>query len=173
MSVLGFAILAGLIIAGALVVVLSENIVHAAVALAFTFFFVAGLYVLLGSPLLAVIQFAVNAAAIPILTLFIIMTTQSRRIRPASGVFYLVAGFLALVFLVGLWGYLGAPETGHLALHGLWADSGSSEIAFRPLGPEGLGVRLLTVTLLPFEVASVLLLLAMVGAVVLARRREE
>ena len=156
MSVVGFAILAGLILAGALVAVLSENIVHAAVALAFTFFFIAGLYVLLGSPLLAVIQFAVNAAAIPILTLFIIMTTQSRRIRPASGVFYLVAGFLALVFLAGLWGYLGAPET-----------------AFRPLGPEGLGVRLLTVTLLPFEVASVLLLLAMVGAVVLARRREE
>ncbi len=155
MSVLGFAILAGLVLAGALVVVLSENIVHAAVALAFTFFFIAGLYVLLGSPLLAVIQFAVNAAAIPILTLFIIMTTQSRRVRPAAGVFYLVAGALAVVFLAGLWAYLGAPQE-----------------AFRPLSPEGLGVRLLTVTLLPFEVASVLLLLAMVGAVVLARRRE-
>ena len=155
MSLVGFAVLAALIIAGALVVVLSENIIHAALALAFTFFFVAGLYVMLGSPLLAVIQFAVNAAAIPILTLFVIMTTRTRRARPAPAVFYLVALGLALVFLAGLWGYLGFGETK------VW-----------PHSPQGLGARLLSVTLLPFEVASVLLLLALVGAVVLARRRE-
>ena len=156
MSLWAFAILAALVLAGAMVAVLSENIVHAAVALAFTFFFVAGLYVLLGSPLLAVIQFAVNAAAIPILTLFVIMTTQSRRVRPARGVFYAVAAGLALLFLAALWRHLGAGERIVYALN-----------------PEGLGERLLTDTLLAFEVASVLLLLAMVGAVVLARRREE
>jgi len=155
-SAVGFAILAGLVLAGALVVVLSENVVHAAVALAFTFFFIAGLYLMLGSPMLAVIQFAVNAAAIPILTIFIIMTTQSRRVRPASGALYLIAVVLAGAFLYGLWGLLGAPQT-----------------AFRPVSPEGLGARLLSVTLLPFEVASVLLLLAMVGAIVLARRLEK
>ncbi len=156
MSAVGFAVLAALVLAGALVVVLAENVVHAAVALAFTFFFVAGLYLMLGSPMLAVIQFAVNAAAIPILTIFIIMTTQSRRVRPASGALYLVAVFLAAVFLYGLWAFLGAPAT-----------------AFRPVSPEGIGARLLSVTLLPFEVASVLLLLAMVGAIVLARRLEK
>ncbi len=156
MSLVAFAILAGLILAGALVVVFSSNIVRAAVALAFTFFLIAGLYFMLGSPMLAVVQFAVNAAAIPILTLFIIMMTRSRSVRPASGIFVLVALAVVIAFAGGLWAYLGGAET-----------------QVFPVSPEGIGLRLLSVTLLPFEVASVLLLLAMVGAIVLARRVEE
>ena len=155
-GILPFAILAGLTLAGALVAVLARNIIHAAVALAFTFFFIAGLYVLLGNPLLAVIQFAVNAAAIPILTIFVIMTTQTRSVKPANAALLGTAALFGVLFLWGLWQYLGFGAT-----------------KVHPVPPAGFGGRLLGFTLLPFEIASVLLLLAMVGAIVLARRLEK
>ncbi|WP_293172674.1 NADH-quinone oxidoreductase subunit J [Oceanithermus sp.] len=156
MSLTAFYVLAAFILIFAVLAVTTANMVRAALSLAVTFFLVAGLYLLLGSPALAAIQFMVNASAIPIMTLFIIMMTQSRT-SPAPRTWQLVAGFLAaaaaLVFFKG--------AVGH----------GDGQIT--PVSPETLGVNLLQAALLPFEVASVLLLLAMVGAIVLARRRAD
>ncbi len=154
MSLTAFYALAAFTLVFAVLAVTTANMVRAAFSLAVTFFLIAGLYLLLGSPALAAVQFMVNASAIPIMTLFIIMMTQSRASAgPRS--WQIAAGLLAaaaaLVFFKG--------NVGH----------GDHQIA--PVGPEVLGGHLLQAALLPFEVASVLLLLAMVGAIVLARRR--
>ncbi|WP_456445363.1 NADH-quinone oxidoreductase subunit J [Deinococcota bacterium DY0809b] len=154
MSLTAFYALAAFVLVFAILAVTTASMVRAALSLAITFFLIAGLYLLLGSPALAAIQFMVNASAIPIMTLFIIMMTQSRTSAgPRS--WQIAAGLLAaaaaLVFFKG--------NVGH----------GDGQIT--PVSPETLGVNLLQAALLPFEVASVLLLLAMVGAIVLARRR--
>ncbi|HGY10502.1 MAG TPA: NADH-quinone oxidoreductase subunit J [Oceanithermus profundus] len=154
MSLTAFYALAAFTLVFALFAVTTANMVRAAFSLAVTFFLIAGLYLLLGSPALAAVQFMVNASAIPIMTLFIIMMTQSRRsAAPRSwqvGVGFLAAA-VALVFFRSA------------VVHG--------EGRVAPVSPEALGTNLLQAALLPFEVASVLLLLAMVGAIVLARRR--
>jgi NADH:ubiquinone oxidoreductase subunit 6 (subunit J) len=149
-----FYALAAFIIIFAILAVTSANMVRAAFSLAITFFLVAGLYLMLGSPALAAIQFMVNASAIPIMTLFIIMMTQSRSTPPPRTwemVLGLVAAAGALVFFR------------QAVVHG--------DGQITPAGTAVLGEGLLRAALLPFEIASVLLLLAMVGAIVLARRR--
>ncbi len=154
MSLTAFYALAAFTLVFAVFAVTTANMVRAAFSLAITFFLIAGLYLLLGSPALAAIQFMVNASAIPIMTLFIIMMTRSRS-SGAPRTWQIAAGLLAaaaaLVFFKGAVGH----HDGQI----------------NPVSPELLGSNLLQAALLPFEVASVLLLLAMVGAIALARRR--
>ncbi len=154
MSLTAFYALAAFILLFALLAVTTANMVRAALSLAVTFFLIAGLYVLLGSPALAAIQFMVNASAIPIMTLFIIMMTQSRN-SPAPKSWQIALGALA--------------AAAALVFFRVAVDHGDSSVA--SASPAVLGEGLLRAALLPFEVASVLLLLAMVGAIVLARRR--
>lgn len=154
MSLTAFYVLAAFVLVFAIFAVTTASMVRAAFSLAITFFLIAGFYLLLGSPALAAIQFMVNASAIPIMTLFIIMMTQSRN-SAAPRSWQIVTGLLAAAAaLVFFKGHIG---------------QGDGQIT--PVSPETLGVNLLQAALLPFEVASVLLLLAMVGAIVLARRR--
>ncbi len=154
MSLTAFYLLAVFIIAFAVVAVTATNMVRAAFSLAVTFFLIAGLYLMLGSPTLAAIQFMVNASAIPIMTLFIIMMTQSRT-TPTPRLWQMVLGFIAAAAVLG---FLRAAVE-----HGESQTTAASTAV--------LGEGLLSAALLPFEVASVLLLLAMVGAIALARRR--
>lgn len=154
MSLTAFYLLAAFIIIFAVFAVTAVNMVRAAFSLAVTFFLIAGLYLMLGSPALAAIQFMVNASAIPIMTLFIIMMTQSRT-TPTPRLWQLTLGLLA--------------AAGALVFMRAAVSHGDGQIT--PASTAVLGEGLLSAALLPFEVASVLLLLAMVGAIVLARRR--
>jgi NADH-quinone oxidoreductase subunit J len=159
-----FLVFAGAAVVTALAVVLARNPVHSALALMACFLQISAIFVLLEAPLLAVIQIFVYVGAIMVLFLFVTMMLD---IREATLERFLPSGNLpALVMLV----LLGVEM---LALV-LWSDR--FLVSAPPAGASTGGeIRELSTTLfndylLPFEVASVILLVALVGAIVLARK---
>lgn len=158
-----FYALAGLAFLASLMVVTRRNPVHSAMFLVFTFFCVAGIYVTLSAEFLAAVQVLVYAGGIVVLFLFVIMLVPlAPRISPLrikqGAAALLVTALTASAFLV-IYGQI--REVGGPAGGGGSGVDGSIE---------AVGMAIYTEYLLPFEVASVLLLVAMVGAVVLARR---
>jgi len=157
-----FYFLSFLAIMFALMVVFSKNPVHSVLYLVLTFFTIAGHYVLLNAQFLAAVHIIVYAGAIMVLFLFVIMLLNlNKETEPHKSVWLkasaAVASGLLLVVLVGS---LKSVET-------IVATN-----AFDPnIGLiENLGKVLFSEFLLPFEVSSVLLLVAMVGAVMLGKR---
>jgi len=164
-----FAVAASLVLSGAIGVVLAGNAVHSALMLIMTLFGVAVLFVLQQEPFLAVVQVIVYAGAIVVLFLFVIMflgidkqeniaKEPLRGQRPlAIGIVLLGVTGLLLLGQVSDW-TTGAP---HVA--GPSSVSGQSNVAL-------LGKSIYTTYLFPFEATAALLIIAVVGAVVLARR---
>ncbi len=158
-----FYALAAMALAASLMVITRRNPVHSAMFLVFAFFCVAGVYVTLSAEFLAAVQVLVYAGGIVVLFLFVIMlvpldpAVKPMRIRQGAATL-LVTAMVASAFIV-IYGQIrgGTPV------------SGAGEALSGTI--ESVGVELYTRYLLPFEVASVLLLVAMVGAVVLARRQ--
>ncbi len=158
-----FYLLAAFSVALALIVVLAQNIVRAAVALIFSFCGLAGLYILLDAEFLAAVQVLIYVGGITILLLFAILLTS--RIA-GKGVRVLneqkaVSGIVAVVLMV---------------LLGLAAARGFEAPAELPKQPENtprIGTLLMTTYALPFEAVSILLLAGMVGAIFLARKEEK
>src|SRR3984893_10620549 len=163
-----FVIAAAAILAGALGVVMSRNPVHSALSLVLTLFGVAVEFVNQAADFLAAVQVIVYAGAIVILFLFVIMllgvdreeniaAEQLKGQRPAAFLF-------AVVVLV---------ELGVIARVDNWA-TGAHSTAGQLSGPGDnvtkLGQSIFTRFLFPFEITSVLLVIAVVGAVVRARR---
>jgi NADH-quinone oxidoreductase subunit J len=154
-----YALAAFTLWAGA-VVVLGRNIVRAAVALIFSFCGIAALFVLLDAEFLAAVQVLIYVGGITILLLFAIMLT-SRIAAQTTRVIndqVLPSAVAALGLLLGLV---------YASLKGLGQPTGPPQL---PETAPFLGRALLTTYLLPFEVVSVLLLAALVGAIVLARK---
>ncbi len=157
-----FYVLAATLVSGAVGVVLLPNIVYSAFLLAGVFLSVAGLYLLLNASFVAAAQVLVYVGAVNVLILFAIMLVNKRedlsdipglalRRLLSGGV---CAGLFALILRV----VFTTP----------WALPGPI-----PVGEEAtirIGEHLFSDYLLPFELASVLLLMAMIGAIVLARR---
>jgi len=163
MSFLLFAALAIVALVGAVGVVLSRNAVHSALYLLLNFATFAAMYIMLGAQFLGLVQIVVYAGAIVVLFLFVVMLiggeigdfrSKSRSYtRIVAGIF--VAAFLlALIFVIGQ----SLPAD---ALPKGAPDNGSVQ---------AIGAVLYTEYLLPFELASILLLAGMLGGVVLARR---
>lgn len=157
-----FGFLSFLAIMCAIMVVLSKNAIHSVLYLVLTFFAIAGHYVLLNAQFLAAVHIIVYAGAIMVLFLFILMMiNQNEETEPQKSVWLkttaTVASGLLLVILVG-------------SLKG--AESIVASNAFDPnIGLiENLGKTLFNDFLLPFEVASILLLVAMVGSVLLGKK---
>ena len=157
-----FYLLASVGLVSAVMVVTRRNPVHSAVFLVLTFFCVAGIYVLMSAEFLAAVQVLVYAGGILVLFLFVIMLVplDVRPARPAVrqvAVALLLSGLLATAIVASFW------------------DASSAQAATEsPLvggNIESVGMALYTRYLLPFEIASVTLLVAMIGAVVLARRQ--
>ena len=158
-----FSILSLIIIVGSLGVVLLESIVYSAFLLGGVFMSVAGLYLLLNASFVAAAQVLVYVGAINVLILFAIMLVNKKEdLKPikylnsrkliSSTICITLLSLLLRVDLSNTW---------------ILADPKLS------LGEEStirLGEHLFSDYLLPFEVASVLLLMAMIGAIVLARR---
>ena len=162
MQAVFFFVLAAFTVAAALLVVLRRNIVHSAVALIFSFCGVAGIYVLLDAEFLGAVQVLIYVGGITILLLFAIMLTT--RIAARVNVFNAQVGLSALIAL-GI--------TAVLVYASLTGIQMGGEAPPPPETAPALGRLLLTTHVLPFEVASVLLLAAMVGAIILARRERE
>jgi NADH-quinone oxidoreductase subunit J len=163
---IAFYTLAALILGFGVLVITARSTVHSILFLVANFLFVAGLYVLLGAQFLAVIQVVVYAGGIVVLYLFVVMLVnlkrppeahQDRRRRGRLG---LVFSLVVLVELVAIAAYK-------------FVSPASLVAPAPPMGPDNvqqIGWLLYTDYLIPFEIASMLLLVAMVGAIVLARR---
>lgn len=158
-----FYVAAALILGFAVLVITAKSSVHSVIFLVLNFLSVAGLYVLLQAQFLAVIQVLVYAGGIVVLYLFVVMLVRLK--GPDEGLGHdprrlgklgVVLGLAVLAELVaiGTYGWARPAETGTLAAANV----------------EQIGWALYTDYLIPFEVASVLLLVAMIGAIVLAKR---
>lgn len=156
-----FFAFAALALAGGGLVAFSRNIVHSGFALLATFVGVAGLYAFLSADFLAVVQLMVYVGGVLILILFALMLTaridDARISNPTIST--LPAIFLLLAFC-GLLVYASVAEFG-----------GSTELLAGEPTTEGIGDALLSRFVLPFEVISVLLLAALLGAVTIASGR--
>ena len=164
-----FAVSAAVIIGGALGVITSRNAVHAALALVMTLFGVAVLFIEQQADFLAVVQIIVYAGAIVVLFLFVIMflgvdRRENVAYEPLRGQRPLA---LALV-VVALGGVIALGVGAHWAT-GAHAVAGSRTLANHP-NVYVLGKSVFTTYLFAFEATAGLLVIAVVGAVVLARR---
>jgi NADH-quinone oxidoreductase subunit J len=157
-----FIVLLFVTMISAVVVVTTRNIVHAAVFLAFSFVGVAGIYLLLDAPFIAGAQVLIYVGAITVLILFAIMLTAQTVMREPRRTLEtkLVAGVVAVVLFAAVL----APN---LTRAGWAVPTPAAPGPYDTL--RLLSQGLLGTYLFPFEVASVLLLAALVGAIVLAK----
>ena len=155
-----FGVLALAMVLAAIKVVTTQNVVHAALYLVVVLAGVAGIYILLAAEFVAVVQVLVYIGAILVLFLFGTMLTRAPIGRTAR--LDNEQRFLSAVVALFLFGVLGGI---------LYDGFGDQKIEPEAVGRSGdVGVSIFQDYLIPFEVVSVLLLAALVGAVVVARR---
>ena len=159
-----FYFIASLAVISALYVVLNRNPVYSAVMLVFCFFSLAALYILLEAYFIAVLEIIIYAGAIMVLFLFVIMLTKVEKeiASPKLNLFgkvipFLLVSFFSLSLIILI---LGRSEV----LHQLTTTSSVGSIT-------AIGRALFTEYILPFEVASLLLLVALIGTVYLAIKK--
>ena|SRR5437867_1982794 len=166
---IAFYFIAACILGFAVLVVSTKDTVHSVLFLVLDFLFVAALYVLLGAPFLAVIQVLVYAGGIVVLYLFVVMLVNLKRPpeahqdpnRRTKLGFGLAAAVLIELAAIAGYGYA-KPAPALVA----------AAAAPMPVvgNTERVGWLLYTSYLIPFEIASMLLLVAMIGAIILAKR---
>jgi NADH-quinone oxidoreductase subunit J len=165
---IAFYTLAAFILGFATLVVTTKDTVHSVLFLVLDFLFVAALYVLLGAPFLAAIQVLVYAGGIVVLYLFVVMLVNLKRPPEAHqdarrltkiglGLSLAVLGELAAIAVFSF----AIPPPPLVVPSAAVPVSGNTE---------EVGWLLYTSYLIPFEIASMLLLVAMIGAILLAKR---
>lgn len=155
-----FYVFAFVTILSAGIVVFSKNIVYSAFSLLFTFLAVAGIYVLLNADFIAITQLLIYVGGILVLMIFGVMltsnaanvelNTQTLKALPATVIVAVISALLVSTMLSTKWN--------------------TAEPEYVESTVEGIGELLLTKYLLPFEIASIVLLVAIIGAAFLARR---
>jgi NADH-quinone oxidoreductase subunit J len=167
---IAFYIISACILGFAVLVISTRDTVHSVLFLVLDFLFVAALYVLLGAQFLAVIQILVYAGGIVVLYLFVVMLVNLKRPPEAHqdphrktnwGFALSVAVLVELAVVAGYSYARPAPAL---------AAAASSQALPVTGNTEQVGWLLYTSYLIPFEIASMLLLVAMIGAIVLAKR---
>ncbi|MDT5059798.1 MAG: hypothetical protein QOH63_257 [Acidobacteriota bacterium] len=165
MVALLFILFAGLAIGCALSMVVQRNPLYSAISLIGVFISLASLYVMLAAPFIAAVQIIVYAGAIMVLVVFVIMLLnveeeerKTLRLRFLIPTAVLLAGVLIAEAAFVIF-YVQADSS-------VLPDPSTSEIGLTA----EIGQGLFTTYLLPFEITSVLLLMAIVGAMTLARR---
>ena len=160
-----FAILAIIAIAAALGMLFSRSAVYSALFLVLNFGTVAVFYILLNAPFIAMAQVSVYAGAIMVLFLFVIMLLGTELLPPSR----------ALPWQRPLAIFLGVILFGE-SIYLLFIRKVATGEVPQPVqtfgSPQGVGQELFTSYLLPFEITSILLLIAMVGAIVLTIRQK-
>ena len=161
MGTIVFFIFAIMAIAAAWGVVTSKNIVHSAFYLALSFAGVAVLYVLMNADFLAAVQLLIYTGAVAIMVVFAVMLTLRGDVResnPENRSWFMGALVSVFVFAIIAVVILTNPDWRVLAAP--WTGGGSAE---------DMSILLLTQFMIPFEAAAVLLTIALVGAVILAK----
>src|SRR5579864_5743566 len=174
LATLLFWIIAIVMVGSALLVVGMRNIVHSALALVVVFAMAAGIYLLLNAEFIAIVQILIYAGAVTILILFALMLTRTQNLRtdsnPTNRQWWLAAIISTLVgagiiFAVTLSNYAHVPGSG--------TAYGSASCTLPPNNVVYIGQLLYSPTcysyVLPFEIASLVLLVAIVGAIVIGR----
>ena len=156
-SVIAFWLLAGLTVGSALGVVAVRDLIRALVLLITSFLGVAGLYITLSADFVAVAQVLIYAGAISVLLIFAIMLTPLAS-RDNAETFLQVPGLLLAGLVAFTIGFVSLETDWSIAERGGFEETASA-----------IGEALLSKYVLPFEMASVLLLVAMLGAIVLVR----
>lgn len=155
-----FYILSGLIVGSAFMVVTLKNIFHSLLFLILCFFSIAGIYVLLSAEFVAAVQVLIYVGAITVLLIFAIMLTAqlySPSIRQSNE--QVIPGLLVVgALLVVTLSVLGRTSW-RISTQGI---EGQSTVS--------IGKALLTTYVLPFEVVSLVLLAALIGAIIIARK---
>jgi NADH-quinone oxidoreductase subunit J len=154
-----FVVLAVGAVGCAVGVVSTRNIFHSALLLIACFFTVAGFYILLQAPFLAAVQVLIYVGAIAVLILFAIMLTE--RMMGKAVTAWNEQWWVALVVAIVL-----AAVMLYVVVSANWQISNGSTPADAIVS---LGQTLLSTYVLPFEVASVILLMALIGAIIIAR----
>ena len=166
-TAIAFYVIAACILGFAVLVISTKDTVHSVLFLVLDFLFVAALYVLLGAEFLAAIQILVYAGGIVVLYLFVVMLVNLKRPPEAHSDprrktklgFGLAAAVLAELGAVAA--YSANVPARPVAVAAAVPVTGNTEV---------VGWMLYTSYLIPFEIASMLLLVAMIGAIVLAKR---
>lgn len=179
LSYIAFFVLAAITLSAAILTITRRNAVHSAIFLIITLLSVGGLYLLMQAEFLFAVQVILYVGGIMVLFLFVIMLVKVEEARHQAQfnrqwwVALLVVAFLGLE-----WGYV--LYRGHDAFviePAQTIESAGPASAAEPAPEEGNTQRIGTVLyrnyMLPFEIASLLLLVAMVGAVVMAKRKLE
>ncbi|OQW62342.1 MAG: NADH-quinone oxidoreductase subunit J [Proteobacteria bacterium HN_bin10] len=164
MAHLFFLYFAAVIVVTGLLVVSLRNPVYSALSLLILFFHVAGLYVTLHAEFLAAVQVIVYAGAILVLYLFVVMLLNLKREDRYHGQLP-VGGLLGLTLLTEAVLLFASRRSG--ASEPAAATEAAAEAAGNT---ETIGEVLYSTYLFPFEVASLILLVAMIGAIILAKR---
>jgi NADH-quinone oxidoreductase subunit J len=163
-----FMVLAIVAVASALSMLLSRNAIYSALFLVINFATIAVFFLLLGSPFLAMAQVTVYAGAIMVLFVFVIMLLGAEELSPGESLPWQrpVAIILGVVLLV---------ETGFV-IYSIGFQEGLipsfTSFAADYASPADIGALLFNEYLLPFEITSVLLLVAMIGAIVLTKKEK-
>ncbi len=166
MELFFFAIVALVAIVSGIMVTRCRNPINSALSLILTFFCLATFYVLLDAPFMAAIQVIVYAGAIMVLIVFVIMllnlrTDTGRRYTHAVTIGSII-GALTLIEIVYFY-----TRSGLTGIRGSFTPDAIQQVGHTEL----IGRSMFTEFLLPFEITSLLLLVAIIGAVVLAKRK--
>jgi len=166
-----FWVLAVVAVVSALLVIYLRDIFKAALALILAFLTVAGFFVLLSAEFLAAAQVLIYAGAIAILIIFAVMLTRDVHLGNPSNRFQVPVGVVAALLLAAIVFVVNKTEWTLITRAPLGPETQEAvERTFRDT-PAGLAQVLLNNYVLPFEVVSVVLLAAIIGAIVLVRER--
>ena len=161
-----FLIILAVTMIGALVTVLSGSLIYAMIGLVTTLFGVAGLYIYLNAPFLAMMQILIYVGAISILIAFAIMLAGPMSKKPKE---WTTATKFIVSLLVALFSFVVLYK---VIIRTIWTDSKVMEFA---LTTKDIGRTLLDRLMFPFELISLLIVVSIVGAIMLAlfSRREK
>ncbi|MGH9943211.1 MAG: NADH-quinone oxidoreductase subunit J [Pyrinomonadaceae bacterium] len=163
-----FILLAGLAVGSAVALVAQRNPLYSAISLVGVFIALAGLYVMLAAPFIAAVQVIVYAGAIMVLVIFVIMLLNVEEEEPPRRLWFLLptAALLAAVLIAEAAFILFFVQSAPAQPADPTAVANASSVGLT----SSIGQGLFTTYLLPFEITSILLLMAIVGAMTLARK---
>lgn len=158
-----FYLFAIITVVSAFIVVTTRNVIYSGFSLLFTFFGVAGIYVLLGADFLAIVQIMVYVGGILILILFgVMLTNKITNVDIRTGTVHLLPAAIGVGILFGA-----------LTSVMVWTDWKTSAVEIPVTTTYSIGKELLTNYVLIFELLGLLLLVVLIGAASIARRDKE
>ncbi|UOY91187.1 NADH-quinone oxidoreductase subunit J [Ectobacillus sp. JY-23] len=160
---LAFLALSVIAIAGGVLMLHLTKVMHMMLALVFTFLSIAGLYFMLSAEFVGVVQILIYSGAVTIVMIFGIMLTKHDAESEGN------SGWRSLLVLIGVlaFGAVMYYAVNHVDF------SAATEAPLHEENTKQIGVLLYTKYIIPFEITSVLLLVALVGSIILAKGKEE